>query len=132
MMGWRFRYSSPSRIVPPACFLFLAAISFAQAPPQDRIVNAVSNSQVTRLAGSVHPLARPEFERGRVPDSILLSRMTIYFMPSPSQQAALSRLLSEQQDHSSPNYHRWLTPQEFGARFGLSQNDLNKVASWLE
>ncbi len=44
----------------------------------------------------------------------------------------MSTLLIDQQDRSSPNYHRWLTPQEFGNRFGLSPNDLNKIVSWLE
>jgi hypothetical protein len=115
-----------------ASLLFVAATSRAQGGPENRIRAQISDSEVSQLQGNVHPLARPEFDRGKVADSILLPRITVFFKPSPSQQAALSRLLSEQQDRTSPNYHRWITPQEFGSSFGLSQNDLAQITSWLE
>ena len=38
----------------------------------------------------------------------------------PAQQAALDRLLADQQTPSSPNYHKWLTPEQYADRFGLS------------
>ena len=126
------RYAYVSRMGVLGSLLFVAAISHAQGAPENRIRTAISDSDVRQVQGNVHPLARPEFDRGKIADSTLLPRMTIFFKPSPSQQAALSRLLSEQQDRSSPNYHRWITPQEFGASFGLSQNDLAQVTSWLE
>ena len=52
--------------------------------------------------------------------------------PSPSQQIALNLLLAQQQDRSSPNYHKWLTPGQFAERFGVSQGDINKITAWLE
>ncbi len=58
--------------------------------------------------------------------------ITLVAKPSASQQAALERLLEEQQDPASPNFHRWLTPEEFGDRFGLSRSDYAKVRSWVE
>ena len=133
-MSWRYYYwfAYVSRMGVLGSLLFVGAISDAQEMPESRIRAAISDSDVRQIQGNVHPLARPEFDRGKIADSTLLPRITIYFKPSPSQQAALSQLLSEQQDRSSPNYHRWITPQEFGARFGLSQNDLAQVTSWLE
>ena len=135
-MNWRYyryyyRRGHVSRVRVLGSLLFLAAISHAQEAPENRIRAAISDSDVRQVQGNVHPLARREFDRGKIGDSILLPRVTIFFKPSPSQQAALSRLLSEQQDHSSPDYHHWITPQEFGARFGLSQNDLGQITSWL-
>lgn len=103
-----------------------------QAAQQDRILPAISNSEVRQLRGNLHPLARPEFDRGKVADSTVLPRITMFFSPSPSQQGELGQLLSEQQDRASPNFHRWLTPSEFGARFGLSENDRDKIVSWIE
>jgi subtilase family serine protease len=126
------RYAYVSRMGVLASLLFAAAISHAQGAPENRIRAAISDSDVRQVQGNVHPLARPEFDRGKIADSTLLTRVTIFFKPSPSQQEALSRLLSEQQDRSSPNYHRWITPREFGASFGLSQNDLAQITSWLE
>jgi subtilase family serine protease len=43
----------------------------------------------------------------------------------------LDQLPAQQQDPRSHNYHKWLTPAQFADRFGLSQNDLNKVTAWL-
>jgi hypothetical protein len=117
-----------------AALLILATLpSIAQAQaPRDRILRAIDNSEITQLRGNIHPLARAEFDRGRVADSMSLPRVTIFFTPTSEQQADLKLLLTEQQDHSSPNYHHWLTPEEFGNRFGLSPNDLNKIVAWLE
>ena len=54
------------------------------------------------------------------------------FKATPAQQAALEQLLAEQQDPASPNYHNWLTPEQYADRFGVSQNDIDKIVSWLE
>jgi len=41
-------------------------------------------------------------------------------------------LLAAQQDRSSQKYHAWLTPEQFGDRFGLSPDDITQVVSWLQ
>ncbi len=46
-------------------------------------------------------------------------------------QEALNRFLSEQQDPSSANYHKWLTPQEFSARFGPDPAQFQALRDWL-
>lgn len=109
-----------------------ARISFAQTPAKDRVLQAADDSQVTVMKGNVHPLARAQYEQGKVDPSMPMKRITIAFRLSASQQTDLDQLLAAQQDRGSPDYHRWLTPQEFGRRFGLSQGDLDKVVSWLK
>jgi subtilase family serine protease len=69
---------------------------------------------------------------GAVDPSLKLSYVTLLMAPSPSQQKALDQLLAQQQNPTSPNYHKWLTPQQFADRFGLSQSDVNKVTVWLK
>jgi subtilase family serine protease len=49
-----------------------------------------------------------------------------------SHQEALETLLAEQTDASSANYHHWLTPAEFKAKFGPDQDDIAKVKAALE
>src|SRR5258707_3575682 len=44
---------------------------------------------------------------------------------------ALDQLRADQQDPASPDFRRWLTPQEFGARFGQSAASYEEVAVWL-
>jgi len=47
-------------------------------------------------------------------------------------QPALDELLAAQQDPASPQYHHWLTPNEFALRFGPNPSDVRAVAQWLE
>lgn len=71
-------------------------------------------------------------DAGRMPSEAKLNGVSIIFNRSAAQQAALEKLLADQQDPASPQYHRWITPEEFGARFGMAQSDIDKVQTWLE
>jgi hypothetical protein len=84
------------------------------------------------LRGNTHPLARAAFDRGIAPASMPLERMLLVLKRSPDQEADLTHLLDEQQDKGSPNYHKWLTPEEFGKRFGPADADIQAVTAWLE
>jgi pro-kumamolisin-like protein len=61
-----------------------------------------------------------------------MRRMLLVLKRSPEQEAALQKLLDDQQDKSSPTYHQWLTPEQFGQQFGPSDQDLHSVTSWLQ
>ncbi|MGH9515918.1 MAG: S53 family peptidase [Terriglobales bacterium] len=111
---------------------FLAASGTRQNVSSDRIIYAVDSAQTARVRGSAHPLARPQFDQGPVSPEHQLSGVALTFRLSASQQGDLQQLLREQQDRSSPNYHRWLTPEQYAARFGMTSNDLAKVSSWLQ
>jgi uncharacterized protein (TIGR03437 family) len=54
------------------------------------------------------------------------------FKPSAEQEAAIERLLADQQNPASPHYHEWLTLEEYGERFGISSNDLGRVSDWVQ
>ncbi len=47
-------------------------------------------------------------------------------------QDELDALLAAQQRPGSPQYHRWLSPQEFAARFAPSAPEYETLAQWLE
>ncbi|HEY4660470.1 MAG TPA: protease pro-enzyme activation domain-containing protein, partial [Terriglobales bacterium] len=93
---------------------------------------AVDSARTARVRGSAHPLAHAQFDQGRVRPEQQLTGVALSFRLSASQQADLQELLREQQDRSSPNYHRWLTPEQYAARFGMTSNDLAQVISWLQ
>jgi hypothetical protein len=83
------------------------------------------------MKGNVHPLARPEFDRGTVADSQPVTKMHLLLQRSAEQEAALQQLLEEQQTKGSAHYHAWLTPGDFGTRFGPSDKDIQTVTDWL-
>jgi uncharacterized protein (TIGR03437 family) len=101
------------------------------AAPADRITRPVDARRVRALAGGVHRLAQAAFDRGAVPGSARLDHIVLMTKMSPAQQSELDRLLADQQNPSSAGYHKWLTPEEYGARFGLSASDHSKVVAWL-
>jgi subtilase family serine protease len=111
---------------------FLAVSGSTQSSSKDRILYAVDSSRVAAVTGTAHPLARPQFDRGRLSPERQLSGVALTFRLSATQQSDLQELLREQQDRSSSNYHKWLTPEQYASRFGMSPNDLGKVSSWLQ
>lgn len=104
---------------------------FAATAAQDR-VGEIDNNSFAPIRGNRRGEAKPQFDRGAVEDSFKLYNVTMTFKPSAEQQAALEKLLTEQLDPSSPNFHRWLTPEQFADRFGLSRADMGRIVSWLE
>src|SRR5581483_1156460 len=112
--------------------LLLAANSGKPEVATNRIVRAIDSAQIAAVKGTAHPLARPQFDRGRLSPEQQLGHVGITFRLSAAQQADLNQLLRDQQDRSSPSYHKWLTPEQYAKRFGMSQSDLAKVSSWLQ
>lgn len=96
-----------------------------------RITQAVSDTRLTVLRGNTSPLARAQNDRGPAPALMSMNHMFLVLRRSPQQEATLDALLARQQDRSSPDYHHWLTPQEFGRQFGPSDEDIHTVTNWL-
>ncbi|MEA3005249.1 MAG: hypothetical protein QOI94_518 [Acidobacteriaceae bacterium] len=111
--------------------VILGQSGHTQAVVQNRIVQQIVAGKVTQLPGTVHPLARAEYDQGPVGGSMQLHGMTLNFNRSAAQQASLNATLTAQQTPSSSSYHQWLTAPQFGQQFGMSQQDLNQVTAWL-
>lgn len=102
------------------------------ATPHPLITQPVDESQLTVLKGNTHPLARPQFDLGTAPAALPMQRMLLVLKRSSEQESALEKLLDDQQNKSSPNYHKWLTPAEFGKQFGPTDTDIQTITSWLQ
>ncbi len=105
-----------------------ATAAHAQATP--RITGPVNESALVSIPGEVHPWARAQFDRGAAPAN-LSGHMLLVLKRSPEQETALQTFLASQQDPHSPNYHKWLTPEDFGKRFGVADSDVQSVSSYL-
>ena len=58
--------------------------------------------------------------------------VTLRLAPSAQQAAALDQLLTEQATPNSPQYHQWLTPQEYATQFGASDEQIATISSWAQ
>lgn len=110
--------------------LTASAPGLSPAAPADRLLSPIVATQRT-VTNGVHPLAIRQNDLGRVNGSQVFHRMILLLQRSPAQEADLQQLLKDQQDPSSPAYHKWLTPAEFGQRFGPSDDDLATITGWL-
>jgi hypothetical protein len=91
----------------------------------------LDETRIVVLQGNSHPLARPQFDQGAAPPDLPMNRILLVLKRSPDQETALQDLLGQQQATSSPNYHKWLTPDEFAQQFGPADADIQTVTSWL-
>jgi subtilase family serine protease len=92
----------------------------------------VTTTDLVPLSGNVHQFARAQFDAGEAPSTLRPSGLDIVFAKTPEQERALQQLLAAQQDPKSPQYHKWLTPAQYGQRFGASDATLAAVTNWLK
>ncbi|MBZ5671790.1 MAG: Ig-like domain repeat protein [Acidobacteriia bacterium] len=111
----------------------LCSLSVAAQTPEvrARVTQAVDVENRVTLRGNIHPLARAEFDRGTAPDDLPMARMLLVLRRGEDQETALRQLLEDQQVKSSPHYHQWLAPEEFGQRFGPADADIQAATAWL-
>ncbi|MCU1298338.1 MAG: protease-like protein [Acidobacteriaceae bacterium] len=108
---------------------FLSTALLAQSSP--RITEAIDNKILTVVSHTTHPFATVANDRGRVDSNLPMQRMVLLFKPSEQQAAALKRLIDNQQDKASVNYQKWLSPEQFAAKFGPTDSDLKQITKWL-
>jgi len=116
--------------------LLLAALALpvttcAQSPPKPLVTQAIDESKSVTLRGTTHPLARARSDQGVVPDSFAARRMFLMLNRSPEREAALRQFLVDVHSPGSANYHKWLTPAQFGELFGAADSDIQAAKSWL-
>ena len=113
--------------------IFVSCLAPSGLAQQDRVASPIDSGHTAVLDSKVRPLTLAERgDEGLVAPSLKLPWITLWFKRAPIQEAALRQLLAEQRDGSSRNYHNWLGSQEFADQFGLSPDDVGKIAAWLE
>jgi hypothetical protein len=99
------------------------------APP--RISQQIDVAHLVALPGNVRKDLSPNLDLGSVEDGLPL-RLFMVLQRTAEQQADLDNLLARLQQPTASEFHKWLTPQQFGARFGASPQDISKITAWLE
>src|SRR5207253_4143756 len=120
------------------CFLsfyFLAgARAEAQAESRARVLisQSIDESELATLKGNLRPEVNPENDSGPVTDGLRMEHMLLQLRRPPELEKELQQFIDELHNPASPDFHKWLTAQQFGKRFGLAQQDLETITHWLE
>jgi len=122
-----FNFSALLLILITAC----AVPAPGQGPPAPLITQAIDESQLVVLHGTVHPLAQARYDVGAVPDSFVAARLLLLPNRPAERENELRRFLHDVHTPGSASYHQWLTPQQFGERFGPADSDIQAAVAWL-
>jgi len=97
-----------------------------------RIAGVIDETSRQSLAGSAPRAIKSAHDLGALESTHPFNRMVLILEPGLDQQASLKSLVDSLHNKNSANYHKWLKPEEFAAKFGPSDEDLAKVEAWLQ
>ncbi|MGA8607840.1 MAG: protease pro-enzyme activation domain-containing protein [Candidatus Sulfotelmatobacter sp.] len=122
------------RLLAVLASLFLFAVPSAEAENVRPVLitQTVDESNLVALGGNTRPEAKAEYDRGRVDDNLLMEHLLLLLKRSPEQERELEEFIDDLHDSSSPTFHRWLTAEEFGERFGVAKQDRDTIKNWLQ
>lgn len=102
----------------------------AEAPR--RIRSTIRETDLYTLRGNTQGRPAAAQDEGAFGDRRVLDGLALQFRMTPQQGEDLDRLLRQQGDRNSSQFHKFLTPEEFGQRFGPNASDIAQVTGWLE
>ncbi len=108
------------------------ALLLSQTPNRELIHSQIDESRLVTLGGNTRPEVQTGTDLGAVSDDLRLDHMMLQLKRSDAQEKEVGRFIDELHDPNSPSFHKWLTPAEYGQRFGVAEADVRKITGWLE
>ncbi|HVC48470.1 MAG TPA: Ig-like domain repeat protein [Terracidiphilus sp.] len=130
-LRWAFVCAAVLGLMGATCGLSAEAQTAATRPIA-RITAQVDEGALATLKGNTSPIAQAAYDHGAAPVSMPANRLVLVLKRSKQQEADLQTYLEAVQDTNSPSYHKFLTPEQFGQRYGVSDADLAVIETWLE
>ena len=130
MYLYRFRWACSALLGLGFFGIIPTGLNAAEAPR--RIHNEIKDGEIYRLTGNTKPMLALAQDEGEVSSTLALPRLALHFQLTSQQQEDLDQLLRQQQTPGAAQYHQFLTPEEYGVRFGLNAADVASVTAWLE
>jgi large repetitive protein len=115
------------RLLTLSCFL-ISLTALSQSRP---LITAPINNGIRAKVPKSHPLLSGAADLGALNAAEPLDRMMLVLGMAPEQQHQVAMLLDSQQTKGSPNYHHWLTPEQYGRQYGPEPEDVEQISNWL-
>ena len=126
-----------NRLLRRACLTLssglLAASAYAlpSVHPLQTIHGTIDEGDRVGLQGNTRPEAVQANDLGAVADEMAMPHLLLQLKRSPESEAALRQYIDQLHDSKSPNFHQWLTPEQFASNFGVAPEDVAIVTTWL-
>ncbi|HVJ51555.1 MAG TPA: S53 family peptidase [Aliidongia sp.] len=95
------------------------------------VTQRIDERQLVTLAGNTRPEAIAQNDRGRVADTRALDHMQLLLKRPAELEAALDGFIETLHNPASPNFHNWMTNDQFDAQFAPAAADVRAVTKWL-
>jgi subtilase family serine protease len=118
-------------IVALTSFSALGALAQTTTAVAPQITQAIDPTVRHTLAQSVPARLQAAVDQGRASTSLPMKDILLRLKPSEARTKALTQFMADVQNPQSASYHKWVTPAEFGAKFGVSDADVQTVTNWL-
>jgi subtilase family serine protease len=112
-----------------AATLFTGCASASFAAPL--VTGRVDDSVTAAVAGDRSAYLPYVADHGELAPSEILAHVQLVLKRPPELQAKLDKLVEDQLNKKSPDYHKWLNPADLRA-YGPDQADIEKVIGWLQ
>ena len=99
--------------------------------PRTLITKQIADDATFTLRGNTRAEANAANDRGLAPESLAMEHMLLQLQRTPEQSQAAEQYLRALHDPRSPYFHRWLTANEFGQRYGAAGSDIATITGWL-
>ena len=107
--------------------LAVCAVAGGQEAPQ-----AIDEGDLVTLGGNTRSEATSANDRGAVDPAMPLEHLELQLRRPPDREHEVETFIEALHDPASPSFHRWLTAEQFGQRFGVSLPAIAAVRGWLE
>jgi len=119
---------------------FLAVVAFALTfnlnsnaeAKRHLITQKIDESKLVTLTGNTRPEANKTNDRGAVSGDLALNHLMLQLRRPSELETALAKHIDELHNPKSESFHQWLSAKQVGASYGLAQEDIDTLTSWLK
>jgi subtilase family serine protease len=126
------RFLVPSVALVATAFLLTPLMQAQSSSAQLLVTGPVVETQMVTLAGNVRHEANAANDRGAVSSGMKLDHILLQLKRPADREAALTQKIDSLYQPGSPDFHHWLTAEEFGELYGPNPKDIAAVTGWLE
>lgn len=96
-----------------------------------RVTQTVNDNSMLVLQNSHLHFVDTMVPTNALADSTRMNHLQLVLKRSAARQRALDQLITDQHNPNSARFHHWLTPQQFGDSFGVTDSDIATAKAWL-
>ncbi len=120
------------RTLPLILVLSLFCITPLLAAGNGQSKRNINDNDTVVIHGNVPPQAEARDDRGPTDRTLLYEKTILLLQPRSNARDSIGQAVAHLNDATLPSYHQWLTPEQFGKRFGIADADLNDILVWLQ